>query len=1693
MKTIFTTAGSILWLLFASTAAAAVSVNWQSTGGLNAGDSVVNTNGTLTYAYNLGDATSYTINTVPFTGTAGGAVSDLAGDGNVLVNPPDNGSNPNFSNLTGDFGSLIDSAAWGFSNAETTITLNNLTDGHTYVVQVFSSDVRGTRNNTLVLDSGAGNEFSSSGTGSVANGGGDGAHVTGSFVADSSGQATFTFRYLATSGNANINAIQVRDTTVSTGTFVHPGIGLSVADLNHVKANLTVEPWKSGYDDLAGSSLSSLSYTMQGPFAEVGHTAAENRNSWRSDMQAVHHLARMWYFTDDVAYAQKARDILISWATTHTTFLAGETYLDMGYHAHSVFEGAEILRGTWPGWTQADTDTCKTYFEDVWWDSPLDHLAVPDPLRSANQGMAQFAAALAVAVFNDDQVKFDQCLEVFRTDAPAALLSSLPNGQIGDSGRDAHDQGQLMLMAWCAETFWHQGVDVFSEYDNRLLAAAEYISRFNLLTDPAFIQAGTVYDIYPENHTFDGEYASWSIETKMVSLLYTAYVVRKGMSAPYLEKYHSYTTQSESSFCHLMASDGSSATPPAALPAPPSVASVTTLDSRFMGDTNAGSATYVPGSKTWEIKGNGPRMWYSDVPDYHFAYLEVTGDATIVAKLNSLSGGSTEDARAGLVFSTDVDIDSAPMQAIIVTHPDGSDPQTHSFRRGDVAHSHQGNSGSRSYPRQSSPKIPYWLKIERIGDRVNCYSSPDGISWSCGESADYAVGATAYLGLAVSSDQTTAQSTAIFSDVRITGGDGGEAIEAPEAPFAIYASPGCDEIPLRWLESFEADSYNIYRSTQAGGPFTTPYLSGLTGTSHIDTNVNFGTHYYYAVSAVNSMGESPLSPVESLHFIDTSWYEGEDYDAASGVGTEEARDFFGGRNLSSLADGEWARYDDVPLNTGAIFRARVAGFDDEIGQIEVRLGSTSGTLVGTVDVIDTNGTQSWGTQEISLSGYTAGVYDLYLVFTSVTPSTGTGFNLNWFDIVYAGVSNFDLGMDQSLTYDPASHELTNHCMITAWDATSTYLRLQDGSDLSNFDFTQLGITSWETTDFDDAGTVTNWNGANLSGITLHSDGNFGAGDNFSGASFSNLVWGTATSTADPAKFFSGGSGASSAATAEDAINFFGADLSLITGTARTIMINNLGGFDGPTRIGARFDPEFITNSGWDQAALIAAGWQLESNLLAHWSFNEGSGTTATDITGNGHDGTVVNAIWSPGVSGHSLDFNGSSAQVTNIGSAFSGISDQITISLWAYGDSSLPANNSVFYAVNGSGGRILSVHLPWGDGTMYWDAGDSGYDRIQKTATEVETEGSWAHWVFTKNSTTGDMRIYRNGTLWHSGGSRTKTMTGIANATIGSQISGAYYPGNIDEVRLYDVELDAAEVAALHASYPPNQAPTFITDPIATSNAAQDEAYVDTINGTATDSEADPLTYSKVSGPAWLSVAGNGALSGMPGAGDIGPNAFMVQVDATGGSHTATLNVTVDPATYMLTYTAGAGGTITGLSPQMIDHGTNGSPVTAEAEPNHSFVDWSDGDTSNPRTDLSVSGPVNVTANFMATYSDLENWRFANFGSYDNTGTAADDFDADFDGVSNLLEYATGTDPNTPGPSPLTIGPVSGGSGLELRFDRILDPSLNYLIEGTDNLEALSWDPVWTGTGTSAGPVPIPESEWPSGHSHYFFRLGVSY
>ena len=146
------------------------------------------------------------------------------------------------------------------------------------------------------------------------------------------------------------------------------------------------------------------------------------------------------------------------------------------------------------------------------------------------------------------------------------------------------------------------------------------------------------------------------------------------------------------------------------------------------------------------------------------------------------------------------------------------------------------------------------------------------------------------------------------------------------------------------------------------------------------------------------------------------------------------------------------------------------------------------------------------------------------------------------------------------------------------------------------------------------------------------------------------------------------------------------------------------------------------------------------------------------------------------------------------------ITNQITITFWSKGNEAvLPNNNSVFYADDNANNRQLNVHLPWSNSRVFWDCGNdgTGFDRIDKATVPAEFEGIWNHWAFTKNTATGSMKIYLNGTLWHSGTGKTKAIN-IEKLILGADPENTIpYNGGIDDFAIWDKELTAAEILSI--------------------------------------------------------------------------------------------------------------------------------------------------------------------------------------------------------------------------------------------------------------------------------------------------------
>jgi hypothetical protein len=218
-------------------------------------------------------------------------------------------------------------------------------------------------------------------------------------------------------------------------------------------------------------------------------------------------------------------------------------------------------------------------------------------------------------------------------------------------------------------------------------------------------------------------------------------------------------------------------------------------------------------------------------------------------------------------------------------------------------------------------------------------------------------------------------------------------------------------------------------------------------------------------------------------------------------------------------------------------------------------------------------------------------------------------------------------------------------------------------------------------------------------------------------------------------------------------------------------------------------------------------WDGSSGILIDLSFTNNSGASTPPqvladpiIPGEGIQNSSDD---------YSLYFSGAGAISPNI-DALASVTNEITVALWVKGNPDIyPANSTLCEGVDANNNRQLNIHLPWGNGQVYWDCGGNGsnYNRINKQAEEADYEGEWNHWAFTKNATTGEMKIYLNGELWHSGTGMTNPIDIQAMQLGASNSWNQFYYGHLDEFQIWNKELDQTSIQewmyrSIDASHP---------------------------------------------------------------------------------------------------------------------------------------------------------------------------------------------------------------------------------------------------------------------------------------------------
>jgi len=226
------------------------------------------------------------------------------------------------------------------------------------------------------------------------------------------------------------------------------------------------------------------------------------------------------------------------------------------------------------------------------------------------------------------------------------------------------------------------------------------------------------------------------------------------------------------------------------------------------------------------------------------------------------------------------------------------------------------------------------------------------------------------------------------------------------------------------------------------------------------------------------------------------------------------------------------------------------------------------------------------------------------------------------------------------------------------------------------------------------------------------------------------------------------------------------------------------------------------------SAYLRTNSSSESGLVGWWKLDEPSGLTAADSSNNGNTGTLRNMSgdeWIGGAVGGALNFDGNNDYVAiqNLYYDSSGY-EEITVTAWIRTSNSgnqviasYDRNEYWRLEINGSGA---------GSGQVGWDVRTSTGQVDYGSATRVDN-GAWHHVAGVFDNGTLTIYIDGNPETPTSGGSTfgrgVRTRYGFigvgseATSFDGSKGPTSYFDGNMDDVRIYNRALSAAEISQL--------------------------------------------------------------------------------------------------------------------------------------------------------------------------------------------------------------------------------------------------------------------------------------------------------
>ncbi len=1275
-------------------------------------------------------------------------------------------------------------------------------------------------------------------------------------------------------------------TAPAAGTFVHPGLLHTAADFERMRTKVALgqEPWATAYANLAASWMGSQTAWTPRAQATIIRGDTNNTTLVANDIVVAYGSILRWKISGDIAYADNAVNICNKWSST-LTGLDGDTNIALiSLNAYQFAIVGEMLR-TYPGWSSTDFAAFQTMMKGIFYQNANNflttHWGTCYSHYWANWDLATINAIYAIGVLCDDSTLTNQALTYFYDGVGAGCIDRLVNflhpgylGQVQETGRDqGHCTLDISLIGPFCEMAWDQGIDLYSYNNNRVLAGAEYVAKYNLNSDVPFAVYGNCEGwrmTAPSDASRGTQRPGWD-------LLYNHYVNRKGLAAPYTKAFadqmrpSGYYNMDQPPFDTLTAT-----LDPIATGANPSgLTSIVTAQqpvlswwgSAYATSYNVKRATTSGGSYTTIATGVTTNT-YTDTSvvtgtTYYYVVSATTASGetgnsnetsaiigtSLVARLkfDETSGTSAADSTGngwtGTLVNTPtwstgnignaVSLASASSQ--YVTLPSGVVSDLSDFSISTWVYLNSVSTWARIFDFGTGAERYLYLCPKAGSGKVRFAISNSGNYGEEGIDGDAALPSGQWVHVAVTLSGTTGS---LYVNGRLVGQTTGMAFAPKRLPSTSLNYIGKSQFSDPYLNG-KVDDFRIYRGALTLADVQTLAATGIahlkfdetTGTTAIDSTRNGWTG-----TLVNGPTWTTGTLANAVSFDGSNDYVTLPAGVVNGLTTCTLTSWV---YLNSVT--AWTRVFDFGTGTtNYMFLTPKNGSPNKV-RFAIRTASTSEQVIDSTSAITAAG---WHHVAVTLNGatgtlYVDGAQAGQNTAMTLNPSSLGSTTLNYLGksqfsadpylngkvddfhiygtvLTAAQISSLYAGLANP-TVTVTAGDTQNALSWTAVTNATTYLVMRStvsggpytvvASGLTGTSYTDTGLTNGVTyyyvviaqNSFAQSSGSTQTSGYPVPPVPAAPTGLGGIGWN--GAV--DLSW-TASSTATAYNVKRATtSGGSYTTLASGVTTTTYSDTTAVDGTTYYYVVSgtNLGG----------------ESSNSAEASVIF------TQPKAWLKFDETSGTSAADASGNSWTGTLVNGpTWSAGRSNNTVDLDGSNDYVTLPSGVVNGLT---TCTLMAWVDLDAIANwarvfdfgtgttNYMFLTVkNGSAGKvrfaIRTASVP--------------EQVIDGTALPI---GGWHHVAITLNGATGT--LYLDGVQAGQNTVMTLTPSSLGNTTLNyigkSQFSAdPYLTGRVDEFRIYSRVLSATEIASLIATSPAGlvSAPATLTATAGTTQVA---------------------------------------------------------------------------------------------------------------------------------------------------------------------------------------------------------------------------------------------------------------------------------